>query len=772
MSRNHLSVWRIEVRGLVQGVGFRPFVWRLAHTLELAGTVRNTPRGVIIEIASNRQTRDHFISRMQAELPKLARIDDVSIMAAPDQAVRSGFTILASLDGEVAAAITPDAATCVACADEILDPANRRFSYAFANCTHCGPRLTIMRKIPYDRANTAMSKFPMCRACRDEYEDTADRRFHAEPIACAQCGPGLWLESADGPMPVLPGDEIATAARLLSSGGILALKGLGGFHIACRADNDAVIERLRRQKRRDAKPFAVMARSLEHIALYAQLNATEADWLSSPSGPIVLLKVRSPSSLPSIIAPDQDRIGFMLPTTPLHLLLMEAIGTTLVMTSANMSGEPQFIDNDTARSQLFNIADAILFHDRDIENRVDDSVVRHDATGLTILRRARGHAPAPLLLPDLFYGKAPVFATGADIKSAFCIAANGEAIISQHLGDLDEPATLGEYERTAKLYMELFGHRPQVVACDMHPAYRSARLAHMLAGEFNAVLFPVQHHHAHLAACMAENHAENGATLGIILDGAGYGTDGTIWGGEFLAGNYSGFQRVAHFQPVPLLGGDKAAIEPWRNAYAHLRLALGDGFTEGEFKDLPVMRQLSAKPIAVLESLMLNRRLAPLSSSAGRLFDAFATMIGAAPMFVSYEGQTGMRLETLAGPHMEAAVPFDMHSPLDGAIISWRGLWNAALRDLNGGADAGHLSARFHQTLIKIVSDMAIHQHHVTGIDRIALSGGVFQNRLLLQGVHAVLEKHGLQVLVQHAVPANDGGIALGQAAIAMAAQT
>ncbi|WP_318246591.1 carbamoyltransferase HypF (plasmid) [Rhizobium sp. T1470] len=760
------------MRGLVQGVGFRPFIWRLAHALELAGTVRNTPRGVIIEIAASPQTRDHFISRLHAELPKLARVDDVSIMPAPDQAFPSGFTILPSLDGKVSAAITPDAAICVACADEILDPANRRFGYAFANCTHCGPRLTIVRKIPYDRANTAMSKFPMCRVCRDEYEDTGDRRFHAEPIACAQCGPQLWLESPDGAISVLPGDEIATAARLLNSGGIVALKGLGGFHIACRADNDAVIERLRRQKRRDAKPFAVMARSLEHIALYAQINAAEADWLSSPSAPIVLLKVRLPSSLPSIIAPDQDRIGFMLPTTPLHLLLMEAVGTILLMTSANMSGEPQFIDNDTARSQLFNIADAILFHDRDIENRVDDSVVRDDVTGLTILRRARGHAPAPLILPQLSHAKAPVFAAGADIKSAFCIAANGEAIISQHLGDLDEPATLGEYARTARLYLELFEHRPQVIAHDMHPAYRSAGLAHALASEFNAVLVPVQHHHAHLAACMAENRAENDATLGIILDGAGYGTDGTIWGGEFLVGNYNGFQRVAYFQPVPLLGGDKAATEPWRNAYAHLRVALGTGFIEGEFKDLPVMRELATKPMAVLENLMRNPRLAPLSSSAGRLFDGFASIIGAAQVHVSYEGQTGMRLETLAGPHMETATPFEMRLPLDGSIISWRGLWHSVLLDLKRGAEAGHLSARFHQSLIKIVSDMAIQQHRLTGIDRVALSGGVFQNRLLLQGVHAALEKHGLEVFVHHAVPANDGGIALGQAAVAMASQT
>ncbi|WP_064697638.1 carbamoyltransferase HypF [Rhizobium aegyptiacum] len=771
MLRNHVSVWRLEVRGLVQGVGFRPFVWRLAHALELAGSVRNTPRGVIIEIASDPQTRDSLISSLRAELPRLARIDDISIMAAPDQAMPSGFTILDSLDGKVAAAITPDAAICHACSDDVLEPVNRRFGYAFANCTHCGPRLTIVRKIPYDRANTAMSKFPMCQACRCEYEDTADRRFHAEPIACAQCGPGLWLESADGRLPVLPGDEIAAAASLLGSGGIVALKGLGGFHVACRADNEAVIQRLRHRKRRDAKPFAVMARNVEQIALYARISAAEASLLSSPAGPIVLLEARSPSLLPPVIAPDQDRIGFMLPTTPLHLLLMEAVGSILVMTSANMSGEPQFIDNGTAGSQLFNIADAILFHNRDIENRADDSVVRFDTTGPTILRRARGYAPAPLLLPQLFHGKAPVFATGADIKAAFCLAENGGAILSQHLGDLDEPATLGEYRRTADLYMELFEHRPDVIAHDMHPAYRSAKLAHTLAAEFNALLLPVQHHHAHLAACMAENHSQNIATLGIILDGAGYGTDGTIWGGEFLAGNYSGYQRVAHFQPVPLLGGDKAATEPWRNAYAHLQLALGKGFTEGEFKDLPVMRQLATKPIMVLESLMLNPRLAPLSSSAGRLFDAFASIIGVAQMNVSYEGQTGMRLETLAGPQMETATPFDMLSPLDASIISWHRLWHCVLHELKRGADAGHLSARFHQSLIKIVSDMAIHQHNVTGIDRIALSGGVFQNSLLLQGVHAALEKHGLQVLVHHSVPANDGGIALGQAAIAMANQ-
>lgn len=763
------TVWRIQVRGLVQGVGFRPFVWKLAQAHGLAGSVRNTPDGVVIELFGDHARRDRFIASLRSGLPKLARIDHISFTPAEIQVRPAEFRILESLGGKVAAAVTPDAAICPDCAREVLDPENRRSGYAFANCTHCGPRLTIVRKIPYDRANTAMADFPMCTQCRAEYENPADRRFHAEPIACAQCGPMLWLEDANGPIPTPHGGEIAALASRLKAGQIVALKGLGGFHVACLAENEMAVADLRRRKNRAAKPFALMGLDLDQIGQHAGISGDEAALLQSPAGPIVLLKALAPSTLAPSIAPGQDRTGFMLPATPLHLLLLNAVGAVLVMTSANESGQPQVIANDAARRELFAIADIILFHDREIENRVDDSVVRLDACGPSVLRRARGYAPAPLILPDGLQSGGPVFAAGADIKSAFCLAGSGEAVLSQHMGDLDEPDTLSEYGRTARIFFDLFGQRPHTVACDMHPAYRSSAFARQLAEEFQAGLVPVQHHHAHLAACLAENGADNSPTLGIILDGAGYGEDGTIWGGEFLIGNYCGFERAAHFLPVPLIGGDKAAVEPWRNAHSHLRAALGAGFTEGAFGDLPLMRGLAKRPVKTLESLMANSRLAPLSSSAGRLFDAFAHVIGTAQERLSYEGQTGMELEAMAGPFMDQALPYALGEMLPGEPIRWDGLWLGAFEDIRKARPAGLMAARFHTTLIETLSANALRICAGRGLGRVALSGGVFQNRLLLEGVHLALTQKGLEVLVHRHAPANDGGVALGQAAVALA---
>lgn len=763
------TVWRIQVRGLVQGVGFRPFVWALAKQHGLSGSVRNSPEGVVIDILADNTRRDRFIASLRSDQPKLARVDAIAFAPADIQDLPPDFKILDSLKGAIAAAVTPDAAICPACAADILDPANRRFGYAFANCTHCGPRLSIVRKIPYDRANTAMASFPMCAECRAEYENPADRRFHAEPIACAQCGPKLWLEDADGAVPMAAGGEIVALAARLKAGQIVALKGLGGFHMACLAEDDTAVAKLRRRKHRAAKPFALMGLDLEQIGHHAEISGDEAALLQSPAGPIVLLRALAPSTLAPSVAPGQDRTGFMLPTTPLHLMLLKAVGTVLVMTSANESGQPQVITNNAARRDLSGIADAVLYHDRDIENRVDDSIVRLDACGPSILRRARGYAPAPLILPDGLQSGGPVFAAGADIKSAFCLAGRGEAMLSQHMGDLDEPETLGEYERSVRLYLDLYGQRPQAVAFDMHPAYRSSAFARQLAGEFSAELIPVQHHHAHLAACMAENGAGNSPTLGIVLDGAGYGEDGTIWGGEFLVGNYSGFERAGHFLPVPLIGGDKAAIEPWRNAFAHLQAALGPGFAEGAFGDLPLMRGLARRPVKTLESLMGNPRLAPLSSSAGRLFDAFAHVIGTAPERLSYEGQSGMELEAMAGPFMDQAESYALGDMLPGQPIRWDGLWLAALEDIRNARPAGLMAARFHKTLIETLSETALRICAARGLGRVALSGGVFQNRLLLERVHSALVQKGLEVMVHSQAPANDGGVALGQAAVALA---
>ena len=766
------TLWRIQVRGLVQGVGFRPFVWKLAREFGLPGTVRNTPEGVVVDLLADFESRDRFLVKLREGQPKLARIDHISVAPAEIQNRPTDFTILESLEGNAATAVTPDAAICPDCAREVLDPSKRRFGYAFANCTQCGPRLTIVRKIPYDRANTAMAKFPMCVECEAEYGNPADRRFHAEPIACGKCGPKLWLENPGGRIATRPGTEIEALALLLRAGQIVALKGLGGFHIACLAGNESAVSELRRRKRRDAKPFALMGLSLGQIGNLVRISDAEAEALSSPVGPIVLLRAHAASNVAPSVAPRQDHIGFMLPTTPLHLLLLSAVGEALVMTSANESGQPQFIDNESARRELFGIADAILFHDRDIENRVDDSVVRIDAPGPSILRRARGHAPAPLLLPGFLSAKSPVFASGADIKSAFCLAGSGEAVLSQHMGDLDEPDTYREYERSVGLYLDLLESRPEIVACDMHPSYRSSDFARRLATKLNAELMPVQHHHAHLAACMAENGSDNSRTLGIILDGAGYGPDGAIWGGEFLIGNYLGFEREAHFLPVPLLGGDKASTEPWRNAYAHLRLALGSGFTGGEYRDLPVMRMLSKRPDVLLEAMMSNPRLAPLSSSAGRLFDAFSYVIGAASEQISYEGQTGMELEALAGPLMDQAEAYPVVLPDPGLPIRWDALWVSALEDVRNGMPVGLMAARFHKALVEVLSKKAARICERSRLDRAALSGGVFQNRLLLEGVHFALTLSGIEVLVHNKTPANDGGVALGQAAVAIARQS
>ena len=756
--------WIVRVRGLVQGVGFRPTVWQLARARGLKGSVRNTSAGVVIELACDEAERDGFLSALAASLPKLARIDGLEVEPTEFEAEPTAFLIANSEEGAVSASVVADAAICPACAAEIGDPSNRRFGYAFANCTHCGPRLTILRAIPYDRANTCMAAFAMCAACRAEYDDAGDRRFHAQPIACEACGPRLWLAAADG-VAVPTGDPLEAAAALILSGHIVAVKGLGGFHLACRADDETVVSRLRQAKLRPAKPLALMAPDLDGVRAIAECSDAEARLLTGSRGPILLLRRRPEAPLAPSVAPGQDRIGIMLPTTPLHMLLMKAVGMPLVMTSANESGIPQAITNEQATALLGPIADAALLHDRDIVSRVDDSVMRLDGPGPSLIRRARGFAPEPLLLPACLHTPRTVFAAGADLKSAFAFVSRGEAVLSQHLGDLDEAETRDAYTAAVDLYTSMFNRRPDVVAVDSHPAYVSSALGRALAERVGAELVAVQHHHAHLAACLAENGHEAGDVLGIVMDGTGHGEDGTAWGGEFLVGSYGGFQRVAHFLPVPLIGGDRAASEPWRNAFAHLSAAFGDGFATGAWSDLPLMRRLSGKP-ATVRSVMASRSLSPLSSSAGRLFDAVAYVVGTAPERIGYEGQAGMELEALAGPFMSVAEPYAVSA--DGPIIAWGDLWHGLLSGLMRGETPGPLAARFHATLIDIVVKKALQICRDKGIDRVSLTGGVFQNAILLEGVHDRLMQAGLRVLLHRHVPANDGGLALGQAACAL----
>ena len=758
--------WQIKVSGLVQGVGFRPTVWQVANSLGITGSVRNTSAGVTIQIQCDSAARDRFVAELKASLPKLARIDSLEFSALAFSDEPETFSIDASEGGNISASVVADAMICQACTDEIREPQQRRRGYPFTNCTHCGPRLTIIRKIPYDRANTAMADFPMCPACEAEYGNPADRRFHAEPIACAACGPKLWLETAEG-FPLPDASPMDAAALLIGSGRIVALKGLGGFHLACRADDEAAVRRLRLGKLRPDKPLALMVASLDAARSIAVCSDAEAVQLADRSGPIVLLRHKPLANIAPSVAPRQNRIGIMLPTTPLHVLLMDRVGSPLVMTSANESGIPQCINNDDARGLLGICADAILMHDRDIAHRVDDSVVRLDAPGLTLIRRARGYAPEPVLLPAHLHTGVTVFAAGADLKSAFAFSGRGDAILSQHLGDLDEPETRDAYRKAVDLYAAMFERKPGIVAVDAHPGYVSSNFGRFLAKEAGAKLVPIQHHHAHLAACMAENGMEDANVLGIVLDGTGFGDDGTIWGGEFLAGGYRNFTRVAHFLPVPLIGSDKASLEPWRNGFAHLVAAFGENFRRPEWADIASLRQLESKPVAAIHSVMKSQKLSPLSSSAGRLFDAAAFLIGSAPEVIGYEGQAAMELEAIAGPFMARAR--SDADPQDDPVICWNSLWAGLLEGLKQGRDIGHLAADFHLTLIDTLASKAIAICDDSSLDTVALTGGVFQNAILLEGLHARLASAGLRVLTHHKVPANDGGIALGQIAIALA---
>ncbi|MEE3624072.1 carbamoyltransferase HypF [Nitrospirillum sp. BR 11752] len=546
-----MAARRIRVRGLVQGVGFRPHVWRLARALDIAGSVANDGEGVVIHVWGDAATLDGFQNRLRDEAPPLARIDSVEAWPHDGPAPR-GFTIAASATGTVRTGIVPDAATCPACRAELFDPANRRQGYAFGNCTHCGPRLSIVRAIPYDRVNTAMAAFRMCPDCAAEYANPADRRFHAQPTACPACGPRLWLE----PTPDAGTDPLDAAAALLRAGGIVAVKGIGGFHLACDAANTAAVTELRRRKARDAKPFALMARTVDEVGRYCQLDDMASTLLLSPAAPIVLLPRRPDGPpLPDGLAPDQDHLGFMLPYTPLHHLLLARLDGPLVMTSGNRSDEPQEITNEGARDRLAGLADAWLMHDRAILNRLDDSLVATTSEAPAILRRARGYAPAPLALPPGFDGLPPTLAMGGELKATFCLLRDGQAILSQHIGDLENAAALDDYRALLRLYRDLYDFTPAVIAVDAHPDYLSTTLGAALAQECGARLVPVGHHHAHMAACLVDGGiglAEGGeGAFGVILDGLGLGTDGTLWGARSCAGDIAALSVPPISPPWP-----------------------------------------------------------------------------------------------------------------------------------------------------------------------------------------------------------------------------
>ncbi len=764
----------IRVRGLVQGVGFRPTVWRIAHELDLSGDVRNDSDGVLIRLSGAEAQISGFCAELRSQCPPLARIDSLERSILDHVFEFAGFEIIGSDAGQVHTGVVPDAATCADCVSEIKDPANRRYRYPFTNCTHCGPRLSIVKSIPYDRANTSMSGFTLCPSCQHEYEDPADRRFHAQPNACPVCGPEVWLVDHEGkrldPAELDLPDGIALASQLLKAGAIIAIKGIGGFHLACDASNDDAVESLRSRKRRFRKPFALMARDLDVISEYAFIDEQSETQLTGTAAPIVLLRKNEASTLAAGIAPGQDTLGFMLPYSPLHHLLLEDWSSPLVMTSGNLSDEPQCFENKEAATRLSGLADYLLLHNREIVNRVDDSVVRVMGGEPRLLRRARGYAPAPIRLPVGFEDINGIIALGAELKSTFCLLKDGQAILSQHLGDLEDARTTQEYERTLLLYQQLFDHSPEQLVADLHPDYRTTRIGKRMAEEHDVPLLQVQHHHAHLASVLADNNIprDTNPVLGIMLDGLGLGSDETIWGGEFLVGGYAECERVGHFRQVPMPGASRAILEPWRNFLAQIHTCIGiQDFLRG-YPELEISRFLKTQPLTDYQAMMERRLNSPLTSSCGRLFDAVASALGICMEAVSYEGEAAIELEASSSATVTKAhaYPFDIQA---GAFleINPEPMWRALLSDLQQGVPVAEIGARFHQGLVDVIVEVALRISEERGIEIIALSGGVFQNRFLLEGVIVGLEEAGRQVLTHRQVPSNDGGISLGQALIA-----
>jgi hydrogenase maturation protein HypF len=705
---------RLEIRGVVQGVGFRPFVHRLAARSGLAGSVLNDGDGVVVEVEGQPENLDDFVRALCREAPPLATIE--SVVAVPqDLRGDSEFVIAPSPAGAGGALVAPDVATCPDCLRELFDPADRRYRYPFINCTQCGPRFTIVRTAPYDRANTTMAAFEMCGACQAEYQDPDDRRFHAEPIACLDCGPRLSM-------------PLQHAVDLLRSGAVLAVKGLGGYHLACDAGNPDAVARLRRRKHREEKPFAVMSAAPLDLV---ELTPAEAELLASPARPIVLARRRSGAQLPDAVAPGTPWLGVMLPYTPLHHLLINDFGGPLVMTSGNRSDEPIAFDDQEARQRLAGIADAFLAHDRSIHRRCEDSVLR----GEFPVRRSRGHAPSALPLP--FAAPRPLLATGAELKSTFSLVRGSQAFMSPHLGDMDSEAAYRAFLTDVELYRDMLAIEPELLACDMHPGYLSSKWARAQGAE----VIEVQHHHAHAAACLAE-HGEQAPALALVFDGTGYGPDGTLWGGELLRCDLGGYQRLAHLEPIPLPGGEAAIREPWRCAAAYLEAA-----------DRPVPFEGWS---VVRESLKVN---APLSSGMGRLFDAVAALLSVRER-VSYEGQAAVELEHLAAA--VAAEPYECR--IREGMLLGRDLVRAAHDDLVAGRPRTELAAAVHEGVAAAAAQACARQAEPR---QVVLSGGSFQNLRLLRSARRRLEELGFRVLTHRRVPPNDAGISYGQAAVA-----
>ncbi|HEX6711671.1 MAG TPA: carbamoyltransferase HypF [Rubrobacter sp.] len=756
----------VSVRGIVQGVGFRPFVYALARKHELSGMVRNDAEGVRIEVEGAPDELERFVRALEGDAPPLAVVESILWQQISPLGERE-FRIARSREGlRRQALVSPDVATCDDCLAELLDPEDRRYRYPFTNCTNCGPRFTITRQVPYDRATTTMSGFTMCPDCQREYDDPSDRRFHAQPNACHVCGPRVRLLDRFGhELHAKPEDPIARTARMLRGRAVVAIKGLGGYHLACDPFDEKAVRTLRGRKVRQDKPFALMARDLAQVREICHPSPEEEALLSSPAHPIVLLKRRDDSGVAEEVAPRQKTLGVMLAYTPLHHLLLRDAGIPLVMTSGNNSDEPIAYRDDEAFDQLCEIADYFLVHDREIHMRCDDTVARTAGGRQYPIRRSRGYAPAPLRLAGNFTRHA--LACGGELKNTFCLARDSHAFLSHHIGDMENYETLRSFREGIEHYCSLFDVTPELVAYDLHPEYLSTKYARELE-EAGLPAVGVQHHHAHVACCLADNEVSaEKRVIGVALDGTGYGTDGAVWGGEFFEGSLeAGFTRRAHLEYAPLPGGSAAIKQPWRMALGHLITRHG----EDETLKLPLaaVRRAGERNVHLIARLVEHKLNTPPTSSAGRLFDAVAALVGVPGSGrTTYEGQAAIELELAANGPTSRGYPFKLRPESDGWIVQTTEIIGGVVEDLLAGRSSAEISATFHRTMAEIVVAVCGEVRNSDGVHAVALSGGTFQNMLLLDQTIELLEEKGFVVYRHRRVPANDGGIALGQAVLA-----
>ena len=748
----------IIIKGIVQGVGFRPFIHKLVQNYNLSGWVLNSNQGVEMDIEGKTEELNNFINDIKKKLPPLARIEKIEVNQLPLIGYK-GFNIKKSIvkeeDGFVL--VSPDISICKDCLQELFDPHNQRFRYPFINCTNCGPRFTIIKDIPYDRGKTTMNNFKMCSLCQSEYDDIEDRRYHAQPNACADCGPQVSLYQNKRKLEGI--DPIEKAVKLLKEGKIGAIKGLGGFHLACDATNNKAVARLRRLKNREAKPFGIMSFNLEKIKQYCKLGKKEEKWLINRARPIVLLKKKEDSLISSLVAPRNNYLGVMLPYTPLHYLLLKDNFTALIMTSGNIADQPIIGDNQEALEKLDRIADFFLLYNRDIFNRCDDSVLKIINGDNVFFRRSRGYVPHPIILD---FKLKEVLALGGELKNTISFSKENYVFLSQYLGDLKSVETLNFLKESIASLKKMFRINPEIIACDLHPDYLSTQYAEETRAKKGLRVVKVQHHHAHIVSCMAENNIKE-KVIGVAYDGTGYGDDGNIWGGEFLLCDLKEYLRVGHLKYYPLPGGDKAIMEPWRMAYSYLYSIYGP---RAKKIDIDFNRRMDYDKLSIIEKMIDKNINSPLTSSCGRLFDAASSLIGIRDE-ISYEGQAAMELESFCASGIKERYNFCICKEGKEFIIDPQEIFIDIIKDLKEGIDKKVIAAKFHNTVAGFTLNLCGKIRENNGINKIALSGGVFQNRYLTEKIISLLEKDGFQVYTQRKVPPNDGGISLGQAVVA-----